>query len=327
MPRSLLISLTLLLTTCLSRHEEIPFPYHKTEYDPPVIVKIPDSVPFVKATPTFTSLDTMPPPRFVKAGKPGFGALGAADNFVPAGEPVFTPAGESDFTPVDSPVFIPLTKAAMDSAFVPAGTPEKKKFIPPSMRENATHNIKYFSQDQGIPGTVVYCLLQDRYGRIWVGTDNGLVMMDGENLYVYTTRQGLSNNFINRLLEDDGGRVWIGTSGGGVNVYDPGRNGFQHFTESQGLSNNYVSSLLEDDEGRVWIGTSGGGVNVYDPERNGFLAYTTSQGLNNNDVRSLLEDAWLYGYMVIWLYGYMVIWLYGYMVIWLYGYMVIWLYG
>ena len=49
-------------------------------------------------------------------------------------------------------------------------------------------------------------LLEDKYGRMWIGTDKGIYIADTKNntLTNITTKQGLSNNTVLSLLEYNG---------------------------------------------------------------------------------------------------------------------------
>ena len=61
------------------------------------------------------------------------------------------------------------------------------------------------------------CMLKDGDGRLWVGTQNGLFLMEGvkSDIFNLPTRvEGLTNNCIRSLVMDVDGHVWAGTSFG-----------------------------------------------------------------------------------------------------------------
>ena len=60
------------------------------------------------------------------------------------------------------------------------------------------------------------CLLRDREGRIWVGTQNGLLCYDEgkDELRHYGRADGLPNNCVQSMTEDADGRLWMATLGG-----------------------------------------------------------------------------------------------------------------
>lgn len=59
-------------------------------------------------------------------------------------------------------------------------------------------------------------IFQDRRGRIWIGTQDGLnVWLPGrKELHTFFTEDGLVNNSIKGIEEDKQGRIWVTTSGG-----------------------------------------------------------------------------------------------------------------
>lgn len=201
------------------------------------------------------------------------------------------PVINQKYTYLSHPLYIPLknpsyTKSPERVSYVVAEEPTVSKSGAPVMRESAVDNIKYLNQDLGFPSLNAICIMQDNQNRLWIGTDNGLALYDGETVRTYTTNQGLSQNYINCLFQDKKGNVWIGTYGGGVNLFD-GKT-FRYFSKAQGLSNNSVYAILEDNKGNIWMGTEGGGVNVYDGK--GFTHYSIEQGLGDSLVRTIAQD-------------------------------------
>jgi len=69
-------------------------------------------------------------------------------------------------------------------------------------------------------GRPVYSLVLDGEGRLWCGTDNGVVRWNGTEVRTYQVEQGLAGRETNRaaLVLDSRGRMWIGT-GNGVSIY------------------------------------------------------------------------------------------------------------
>ena len=51
--------------------------------------------------------------------------------------------------------------------------------------------FRQYSQPQGLKNLAIHCLLQDKAGFIWVGTDNGLYRFDGRSFTPYSTAQAL----------------------------------------------------------------------------------------------------------------------------------------
>ncbi|MEN6551360.1 MAG: two-component regulator propeller domain-containing protein [Methanobacterium sp.] len=146
-------------------------------------------------------------------------------------------------------------------------------------------NFCSFSKLQGLRHDQIRCLIQDKIGNIWLGTDDGLTKYDGKYFSHYTTDQGLTNNLILSVFQDSKDNIWFGTFRGGVTRYD-GRY-LTTFTLSGGLPDNIVNSIFEDNAGNLWFGT-GGGIAKFDGKQ--FTNYSVKEGLCHNDVRSIIQD-------------------------------------
>ena len=138
-------------------------------------------------------------------------------------------------------------------------------------RQDVGETFTTFDTTDGLPHNTVICLLEDREGQLWVGSEGGLTRYDdrqdvGETFTTFTTEDGMAHNRVACLLEDRKGQLWFGAgwnAGGpvGLGRYD-GQN-FTQFTTADGLTSDWILSLLEDESGQLWIGTNGS-VNRYD---------------------------------------------------------------
>lgn len=61
----------------------------------------------------------------------------------------------------------------------------------------------------GLPSDNVYCMIRDRYGYLWIGTDRGVVKYNGYNYKVFDARNGLSYPDVWDFFEDRKGRIWL----------------------------------------------------------------------------------------------------------------------
>jgi ligand-binding sensor domain-containing protein len=66
-----------------------------------------------------------------------------------------------------------------------------------------------YDSKEGLAGSTVYCLVQDRDGFMWFGTETGLSRFDGTHFRNFTREDGLPDNDIIQLFADTRGRVWI----------------------------------------------------------------------------------------------------------------------
>ena len=176
---------------------------------------------------------------------------------------------------------------------------------PPADRQLAPRNL-YFTHigpRQGLSQNAVNAIVQDRFGYLWLGTQEGLNRWDGYEMKVFQASQqdtgALSHDWIWSLHADPDGVLWIGTDGGGLNRYDPATGRFSHYRHEKGnphsLSNDRVRVVLRSRQGHFWLGTDGGGLERFHPDTGRFEHFrhdpSVVSSLPGNKVLSLFEDS------------------------------------
>lgn len=131
----------------------------------------------------------------------------------------------------------------------------------------------------------VRAMLEDRSGKLWIGTSRGLILLNNETFTVYTTEHGLAINVISSLFEDSSGRIWAGTNGGGVSYLEQGR--LRTYTSKNGLPSDVVFNIYEDADKVIWLCTTGGLARF---ENGRFTTFGSRQGLHTDSFFQILED-------------------------------------
>ncbi len=67
-----------------------------------------------------------------------------------------------------------------------------------------------FNINNGLPSNLIYEVITDRHGYLWIATFNGVVRYNGYDFKTFTTADGLPTNDVWQLLEDNKGRIWLG---------------------------------------------------------------------------------------------------------------------
>ncbi len=119
----------------------------------------------------------------------------------------------------------------------------------------------------GLANDMVLCLMQDKDGLIWFGTDDGVSRYDpreshekGSSLFTnFTIADGLSGPSVNSIVQDANGRIWFGTRYGvkGDLCYYDGKS-FTQVSNLMGMPFSNVRRIIEDKEGIIWIGGQDG---------------------------------------------------------------------
>lgn len=135
----------------------------------------------------------------------------------------------------------------------------------------------------------VYTILEDRYGKLWIGTlGGGMMEFDRKRKRFITYRNktadstSLSHNSVVAFCEDPFGFFWVGTYGGGLNRFDRKTGEFIHYTTEKGLPDNLISAIIDDQKGNLWISTHSG-IARFDTKTRTFRNYDVLDGLQSNE--------------------------------------------
>ena len=113
-------------------------------------------------------------------------------------------------------------------------------------------------------------ITEDKTGRIWVGTSDGLMSFDGHfrtpnqvDFEIYrsdTSGSNIADNDIYVLYKDAASQIWISVFGGGLNKlerYDKEtkRPVFKSYSLKEGLKTDVIVSIIEDNNNALWLVT------------------------------------------------------------------------
>ncbi|MFC2154867.1 two-component regulator propeller domain-containing protein [Acidobacteriota bacterium] len=173
-------------------------------------------------------------------------------------------------------------------------------------------------------------LYTTREGNLWIGSTEGLTMIDSETVQsrTFTTTDGITGDGIRCLKQDMRGHLWISFTASYVNRYAGGQ--FFAYDAGLGLEGNKINAIVEDRSGNLLFGSREKGIFVYKDEkfqpypvpgledsqiitmhetRNGCLwigtnkglfrvrnksiknNYTGEDGLSNDNITAILEDS------------------------------------
>ena len=145
--------------------------------------------------------------------------------------------------------------------------------MPVSSLNASEHNrrIVKYSLEQGLSQVSVNTIIQDSYGYLWIGTQDGLNKFNGYDFVVYRHQpsdpNSLSNSNIQSVIEDRDGNIWAGTQDG-LNKFDRATNTFEIFrhdpADPGSVSRNDISRVYQDRRGSIWLKT-GEGIDRLDP--------------------------------------------------------------
>jgi ligand-binding sensor domain-containing protein len=155
---------------------------------------------------------------------------------------------------------------------------------------------------EGLVNNVVYGVVQDSRGFIWLGTEGGLVRYDGREFRSFelaSDGDGFpARKDISTLHRGSNDVVWVGTWGAGLVQFDPVSERMHRFQRDernpQSLSDDRVQAVFEDRSGRLWVGTFNG-LNRLSGKQGAFVRFGHTPGdpssLSHSRIWSISQGA------------------------------------
>jgi ligand-binding sensor domain-containing protein/signal transduction histidine kinase len=141
-------------------------------------------------------------------------------------------------------------------------------------------------------------LMEDRQGRVWIGSVGGEAGEIGLHIYsvdegeprkirTFRQRDGLvAETWLNAVLETSDGRIYVGV-GNGLCEYAPHANPDE--PQFRVLNREGIVSLAEDANGNVWFSTNSSGVRRL--TRGGFINFDEADNLAGRRITSIISSS------------------------------------
>jgi ligand-binding sensor domain-containing protein/signal transduction histidine kinase len=145
--------------------------------------------------------------------------------------------------------------------------------------------VEMYTKADGLPSDIAMAVLPAHDGRLWIGMNCGLAVLEGKQFRTFNAKDGLANTCVWSLAEDRDNNIWIGTYGGGLFRYKSGA--FTQYSTKEGLGSNVASKIAVARDDSLWVATTNGLSHL----QNGMIHnYTVAEGLASNDVLDVYED-------------------------------------
>jgi len=117
-------------------------------------------------------------------------------------------------------------------------------------------NWSVYTAADGLAGRLVQAMTVDNQQRVWLGTNNGISVWNGNSFFTLTRENGLPSADVTALLSDEA-QVWIGTRDQGLLRF--ANNELQLLdADKLGLPSNTITTLAKETDGILWVGTNRG---------------------------------------------------------------------
>jgi signal transduction histidine kinase/ligand-binding sensor domain-containing protein len=122
------------------------------------------------------------------------------------------------------------------------------------------HALRFqkFEETQALSNLAVHTLAQDRFGLLWIGTEDGLNRYDGQSIKRYRHQpddpDSLPANFVRKLLAGSDGTLWLLLGDRTLCRYDWQQDGFvREPLDLPETSDWRLHVLTEDRQGHLWL--------------------------------------------------------------------------
>ena len=174
-----------------------------------------------------------------------------------------------------------------------------KKIIPFPINENIRpilNNNNYYSD--WAPKTTVWSMLQDKTGKMWFGTGDGVYCYNGINVTRFLNNDGVINKaslqlkMVDCMLEDKDGSIWFASG------MPPGMEGVCRYdgksiTSSKPNGDSWICSIIEDKKGKLWFSGRAKGNFYYDGKT--FTNFKEKVEIGNPILVDKLGNIWFNG--------------------------------
>lgn len=132
-----------------------------------------------------------------------------------------------------------------------------------------------YGVNEGLPNQELYCVMRDREGFIWFGSDAGVARFDGHHMRVFDSRDGLPDRAVLQIQQDRKGRIWFFMPSGYLSYAYNGRfyNSDNDSTLAKLTCRNTILSYYEHSSGDLYFGSMGGEVKCLHPDGNVEVIY------------------------------------------------------
>ena len=150
--------------------------------------------------------------------------------------------------------------------------------------------FRHFSVEDGLSSNSVRALMQDKYGFLWIGTDEGLNRYDGTTVKLYRLKDRGANEAISSLYSTLN-KIWIGTDEG-IYIYDYETEDIMPFVLATSKNihiETNTNHIVEDKDKNLWFTTVGQGIFKYNTITNHLEQYEFKNA--NGLMASVLVDS------------------------------------
>ena len=154
-----------------------------------------------------------------------------------------------------------------------------------------------------MPSGITWSILPDENGKVWLGTEQGVVLYDEYDetfTHFHNPRydDGIRDAAIWDIVRDSYGELWLATDGNGLLRWNDDTKRFDAYVnnprDQDAIGSRFIRTILEDAVGDIWLGLYPSGIDAIERYNQTFTSFrnTSSDNLSisGNSVTSILEE-------------------------------------
>lgn len=142
---------------------------------------------------------------------------------------------------------------------------------------------RLYNMNDGLPGTQIYHVFEDRNGYLWVSSNEGVSRFDGRQFINYGLNEGVPSISSNRCFQDSQLRLWVCTPAG---IAQFRNERFISYPTSDNQINLYIFNIIETKEKKIWALTDKG---AYEFTGTQWKKISLYPGFENTQCRNIIE--------------------------------------
>jgi signal transduction histidine kinase/DNA-binding NarL/FixJ family response regulator/ligand-binding sensor domain-containing protein len=240
------------------------------------------------------------PQKVVMLGEDIFPGLQNIYGMAEVGEDIWVASFENEIFRIsdDAVTNWTIENSRLDYSFFRTISPHNGKMYAGSFNLYYSRDEDWVRDEQWVIGSeLIEVLFSDANNRLWIGTDQGLYLKEGNEYPAFFDRIGQTLNGVKQAVQFSENEIFFATKNQGIALYNS-NNEFKFISREAGLSSNIVRDVFVKSPDSLWVATEDRGLNLVILD-DAFIPaqihqITEQDGLIDNSLHRIVRDSFGY---------------------------------